>query len=394
MRTKSADLSQPSAAFPLPRVVLPNTPPAEPPIPIFSSAVANYSNQQITMSSATATAKSHSPLRPGDRPAGSTRHDPVHTPSDDNDDEEEDDDDELETLEYSPAQCLFCPLRSADMDANLVHMQKGHGFVMPESETHDMDVEVLLSYFDLIVTGYLECLFCGSPRRTVEAVRQHMQGKGHCKFDLDQADDEFRQLHAHESSAEEDEDEDAQEEEAVALRDKTDLICAADAPASATQTRHIGIVQPTPDTLRLPSGKLLSCRTAGAARPRPRRSPHHHTGTEPLSGAMAEEEVAAPPPPTAEATPADHTPHSTALTRAEQRAGTVADRQLANMRAADRRSLMNLSRPEQRALLVTRKKQLDKARREEQAMRARVEALGNKSLMMHFVNDVPGRVNG
>jgi len=45
-------------------------------------------------------------------------------------------------------------------------------------------------------------------------------------------------------------------------------------------------------------------------------------------------------------------------------------------------------------MLAVKKKQLDKARRAEWAMRGRVEGMGNKTLMMNFVPDVPGRLNG
>ncbi len=55
---------------------------------------------------------------------------------------------------------------------------------------------------------------------------------------------------------------------------------------------------------------------------------------------------------------------------------------------------MHLPASEQRALLAVQKKQIDKARRAEWAMRGRVEGMGNKTLMKNFVNDVPGRLNG
>jgi len=50
--------------------------------------------------------------------------------------------------------------------------------------------------------------------------------------------------------------------------------------------------------------------------------------------------------------------------------------------------------PQQRALLATQKKQVEKAKKAERRYQSRVEGMGNKSLMKHFVPDTPGRLNG
>ncbi|KAI0448858.1 hypothetical protein F5B21DRAFT_87809 [Xylaria acuta] len=50
-------------------------------------------------------------------------------------------------------------------------------------------------------------------------------------------------------------------------------------------------------------------------------------------------------------------------------------------------------RRKQRAVLAMQMKQLDKSRQTEQWIRCRVERKGNKTLIKHFVNDVPGGLN-
>lgn len=55
-------------------------------------------------------------------------------------------------------------------DPRPVHPRQGPAGVV--------DVEALLAYSDLVIFGYRECLCCGSQRSAVDAVQQHMKGKG------------------------------------------------------------------------------------------------------------------------------------------------------------------------------------------------------------------------
>jgi pre-60S factor REI1 len=55
---------------------------------------------------------------------------------------------------------------------------------------------------------------------------------------------------------------------------------------------------------------------------------------------------------------------------------------------------MHMTSSQQRALLSTQKKQMEKARKIERTMQSRVEGMGKKALMKHFVPDTPGRLNG
>lgn len=68
--------------------------------------------------------------------------------------------------------------------------------------------------------------------------------------------------------------------------------------------------------------------------------------------------------------------------------------QLTRLSAADRTALAHLAPSEQRSRLAICKKQTDEARRSQRAVQSRVDRLGNKTLMKHFVSDVPGRKNG
>ncbi|OKL55517.1 hypothetical protein UA08_09205 [Talaromyces atroroseus] len=50
-------------------------------------------------------------------------------------------------------------------------------------------------YLHLVIFGYRECIQCGTERATIQAVQQHMIGKGHCKFDVSEEDSEFAEFY-------------------------------------------------------------------------------------------------------------------------------------------------------------------------------------------------------
>lgn len=283
----------------------------------------------------------------------------------------DDDDNQAGELEmgvpaFVPGRCLFCIHSSPDLDGSLAHMARAHAFLVPEPDRLAVDVETLLGYLHLVVAGYGECLACGWQRGSAEAARQHMVDKGHCGFDIG-GDSEFADFYEAASASE---DEDGGDDDGVPMR-------IDDA------------------SLRLPSGKVLSRRTTAphTGHRRPQHQQTHPSAAERgvLSGAETTPEGRTDD----GTTTAVDEPRSTrlALTRRDRREAATAG-QLAHLRAGDRTSLAHLPASEQRAVLAAQQRRADTAVRAERRYRSRVEGLGNRTLMKHFVPDVPGRKNG
>nr|CAG4643960.1 EOG090X06E3 [Lepidurus arcticus] len=106
---------------------------------------------------------------------------------DDSDAMEEVDSDEWEDTEGEAIpvdECLFCPYKSQDMEANLKHMTLAHSFFIPDSE-YVTDSEGLLGYLGEKVGRGHTCLWCGHYGKqfySVEATQKHMVDKGHTKI--------------------------------------------------------------------------------------------------------------------------------------------------------------------------------------------------------------------
>lgn len=280
----------------------------------------------------------------------------------------------LNQAEYDPAQCLFCsPSRGSHptFDDNLIHMQKKHGLFLPEPSRLLVQIETLINYCHLVISGYYECLYCGTQRNSAEGAQQHMIAKGHCKIDISNEASEFRDFYDFTSNHEDRSDDDSERE-----------------PKTCAPT---SLVQPTDTSLRLPSGKILSHRSAPKPQPGRRRGQTgHKTEYKPGPSLEGSQLPLAQP-------RHDHDGVGggarTALIRAEKRDIGSASH-LASLRASDRSSLLHLPSSQQRALLATQKKQIESARKAERHMQSRVERMGNKTLMKHFVPDTPGRSNG
>lgn len=93
-------------------------------------------------------------------------------------------------------QCLFCPPnlpanKFATLEASLAHMQRAHGFFIPE-QTYITDLPGLAQYLaDKVCVGHM-CLYCNGKGRgfsTAEAARKHMVDKNHCKIAYDREED-------------------------------------------------------------------------------------------------------------------------------------------------------------------------------------------------------------
>ncbi|KAK0527491.1 pre-60S factor rei1 [Tilletia horrida] len=90
--------------------------------------------------------------------------------------------------------CLFCTTYSSptpSLDAALEHMQRAHGFFLPERE-YLIDLPGLMTYLaDKITVGNI-CLYCnarGKSFASLDAVRKHMLDKSHCKLAYTEEDD-------------------------------------------------------------------------------------------------------------------------------------------------------------------------------------------------------------
>ncbi|XP_058823881.1 cytoplasmic 60S subunit biogenesis factor ZNF622 [Topomyia yanbarensis] len=80
--------------------------------------------------------------------------------------------------------CLFCLNHSEDIIKNIKHMSVKHSFFIPDAE-YCIDVEGLLTYLAEKICRDFICIWCNEKGRTfysLDAVRNHMVEKGHCKM--------------------------------------------------------------------------------------------------------------------------------------------------------------------------------------------------------------------
>lgn len=80
--------------------------------------------------------------------------------------------------------CLFCANHSDDFVANLKHMSIAHSFFVPDTD-YVCNLEGLLMYLGEKITRDFICIWCNDSGKTfysLDAVRKHMNDKGHCKM--------------------------------------------------------------------------------------------------------------------------------------------------------------------------------------------------------------------
>jgi len=83
-------------------------------------------------------------------------------------------------------ECLFCSIKSSNLEENLSHMAHAHSFFLPDFE-YIKDLEGLIGYLDEKVGIYHVCLWCNKKSfRDVLSVQRHMTAKGHCKILFDE----------------------------------------------------------------------------------------------------------------------------------------------------------------------------------------------------------------
>ncbi|KAI4845114.1 hypothetical protein E4T44_05800 [Aureobasidium sp. EXF-8845] len=261
------------------------------------------------------------------------------------------DEDTLNDTDFESTQCLFCISTSESIDSNLDHMSKSHGMRIPSPHQLTVDPTTLLSYLNLVISVYNECLTCGTQRRNTQAIKQHMLGKGHCSFDISDVRSEYREF----------------------------WNFGEDGAG----------VQVDGENITLPSGRVVTSRSVRTTQQRQRPS---GSGVISLSCSNDPSLGASKSSPSESSNPSvdtSSTSHKQALTKQDLRALTL-DKQLGTLRTSDRLALAHLPASEQRAILATQHSQLQKARRQERDMQARLQRKNNQTLMKHFVPDVPG----
>jgi pre-60S factor REI1 len=248
--------------------------------------------------------------------------------------------------EFEESQCLFCDQSSSDLEQSLVHMSKAHGLHIVTTNLL-VDVGSLLAYFHLVISCYHECLYCGTQRNTTEAVQQHMVAKGHCKYDLTARDAEFRDFYDFSSS----EMDEALHRDLIATRLSNSAQFAAHGRSK-----------------KLRSSKRSDIHDTGIA-----ASPWGPTPSSPTSPTHKSQSDT-------DASPDDSQMESglpVHLSKRAQKQTYTHHNQLAQLRADDRRILVHLPVSQQRALLATHHKQMEKAKRSEQLQRGNLESAGN-----------------
>ncbi|KAJ1325713.1 pre-60S factor REI1 [Microdochium nivale] len=275
---------------------------------------------------------------------------------------------ELPSELFSPATCLFCRVESGDTAANLSHMRKTHGLLIPECQRLVVDVEALLGYLHVVISELGECILCHTARRTAGAARQHMMGKGHCRIDLESEGAEMLEFYDMGDGDGDDDDE-----------------TPARSSKMAAGSEHGDIRR---SKLSLSMGKVALPRTSQKAHSGPRSS----TTTSSLSTTS----TSSSPPLSSSRPPAAHqrinrTTVSATTTTRQARLHQVFETQLSSLRAGDRGSMAHMpSRAQQLSVLAAAQRQREQLQRAERRARGRLEGKNNSTMMLRFRSDVPG----
>lgn len=274
---------------------------------------------------------------------------------------------------FALGQCLFCPDLSPNFTDSVIHMKKSHGLFISHQQNLVVDLETLFNYLHLVIFGYRECIQCGTERATVQAVQQHMTGKGHCRFDILEQDSEFADFYSFsepeddsESDVEDDSDEGNQKASKTSPRLKPQL---ADE-----------------DWIRLPSGKIISRHSSAQSKPslsqlrrrvRALASQPECSLVEIDGNRSSKEEF-------------DSDIRDTRLlSKKEKRKRTRVDFQLADISRTDRNGLMHLHTSQQRSLLATQHRLAEKVQKEERRRQGRIDRKGNKNLYAYWSTETP-----
>ncbi|KAI1336699.1 C2H2 type zinc-finger-domain-containing protein [Xylariaceae sp. FL0016] len=280
----------------------------------------------------------------------------------------------------TPTKCLFCPITSPSFTDNVTHMRISHGLLIPHQQHLLVDLETLFEYLHLVISGYRECVFCGTSRATVQGVQQHMTAKGHCRFDITKSDSEFAEFYDF-SRPEESSDSEAES----SAHDNMALWNGQNAAARL----HRGPIRADEDTLRLPSGKIISKHSSsqfGGSSPNPRRR-RPRRPTSQLEHSLLEPRNDDKGPSNTEPMPV--TNDTRVLSKREKRENATVTHQLASMRTNDRNALVHLSSAQQRSMLATQFRHAEKVQKEERRRTTRIDRKGNKNLYAYWHTETP-----
>lgn len=114
-------------------------------------------------------------------------------------------------------QCLFCNYISPNLDLNMNHMGKQHGFFVPEKE-YLVDLKGLINFLSETIQVLHQCLFCHKQVHTTSGVQTHMRDRGHCMIAYSTEDEQmdvgefydFRSTYDDESTEGEDDEEETE----------------------------------------------------------------------------------------------------------------------------------------------------------------------------------------
>jgi pre-60S factor REI1 len=271
---------------------------------------------------------------------------------------------------FTPGQCLLCPNSSPSFNNSVIHMQRSHGLFVPHQRHLVVDLETLFKYLHLVIFGYRECIQCGTARATVQAVQQHMTGKGHCKFDILEQESEFADFYDF-SELEYDRDSDIEHDGYEMDR------------GESSQNPQLT----DGDSIRLPSGKIISRKSSAPVelsftqlhrRNRTFASQLQYTPVEPDDqGEYSKEELSS------------DIDYTRALSKREKREKAMVTYQMANMSVNDRNGLMHLSISQQRSILATQHRHVEKVQKEERRRQSKIERKGNKNLYTYWATETP-----
>ncbi|KAI1190886.1 C2H2 type zinc-finger-domain-containing protein [Nemania serpens] len=282
---------------------------------------------------------------------------------------------------FTPGECLFCPNALLSFGNSVIHMQKSHGLFIPHQQNLIVDLETLFNYLHLVIFGYRECIQCGTRRTTVQAVQQHMTGKGHCRFDMSEQDSEFAEFYDF-SEPEDDVESDIEGEgEGDERKQEETATGSSRKPLFADE-----------DSIRLPSGKIISRQSSAQAgqsftqsRRRTTRTPASQLLEHIVAESGGEEEGEGP----SKEEPGSDMPDTRILSKREKRERATATYQLANLSASDRSSLMHLPASQQRAILLAQHRHAEKVQKEEKRRQGKIDRKGNKNLYAYWHTETP-----
>ncbi|KAK7435101.1 hypothetical protein CaCOL14_011208 [Colletotrichum acutatum] len=200
-----------------------------------------------------------------------------------------------------------------------------------------------------------------------------MIGKGHCRFDPADQDSEFADFYDFTFS-------EAADNEVSAFESDEEECDMQNAPASPSRQP----LQVDEDSLRLPSGKIISKRSSeqtGLSINHLRRRMRIPPSQLEYARVKSDEEEFSEDP--------LHPGGTQALSKREKREKAVITKQLASMRADDRSALMHLSASEQRSLLAVQYRNEEKIQKEERRRQGKIDRKGNKNLYAYWNTETP-----